>query len=54
MTEKEAYDKALQIAGMLGINVVTQNKDGSKTIRQSKPVKNKEINIYDIMKVIME
>ncbi|MDX8045439.1 hypothetical protein SH601_05495 [Gracilibacillus sp. S3-1-1] len=50
---KEAYDKALKIADMLGISTVTHNKDGSKTTRKPKKA-NKEVDISDIIEVILE
>lgn len=50
---KEALDKAIRIADLLGIETVTHNPDGSKTTRKPKKAK-KEININDIIEVIME
>lgn len=54
MTEKEAHTKALRIADMLMINVISSSKDGARIIREPKPVDYTEVNIELIMKVIME
>ena len=49
-----AHKKALKIADMLNISVVTPNDDGSKTIREPKPNVTGEVNINDIIEVILD
>lgn len=52
MKLEEAYNKAIELADLLGIKTVTHNADGSKTIREPKRVK--EININDMIEIIMK
>ncbi|GGB42432.1 hypothetical protein GCM10011409_20000 [Lentibacillus populi] len=54
MSEKEAYEKALKIADMIGIKVISYNDDGSKWIKEPNPKDRNELDIEDIMAVIME
>ncbi len=49
-----AHKKALKIADMLSITVVTPNDDGSKTIREPKPNTAGGVNINDIIEVILD
>lgn len=53
MTEKEAYDKAIEIIRLVGLDMVTEHSDGSVTMQQHKPA-TREVSIIDIMKVIMK
>lgn len=49
-----AYKKACKIAAMLGVQIVTENKDGSTTTTKPKPLESNEVNMADIVKVILE
>lgn len=51
---QKAFNKAIKIADLLGIQTTTQNEDGSQTVRKPKPVKNNTVEIGDLIKVIME